>query len=40
MSDTFSQEFFISGLKDEIHADILMYHSQSWVEAVKRAKEA
>jgi hypothetical protein len=36
----FFQECFISGLKDEIHAHVLMAHPQSWVEATKRDKEA
>jgi hypothetical protein len=31
---------FISGLKDEIRAHVLMAQPQSWVEATKRAKEA
>ena len=39
-SDDFFQECFISGLKDDIHAHILMDHPQSWVEATKRDKEA
>jgi hypothetical protein len=40
MSDAFFLECFISGLKDEIHAHVLMARPQSWVEATKRAKEA
>jgi hypothetical protein len=40
MSDAFFRECFISGLKDEIHAHVLMARPQSWVEATKRAKEA
>jgi hypothetical protein len=40
MSDAFFQEFFISGLKDEIQAHVLMAQPQSWVEVTKRAKEA
>jgi hypothetical protein len=40
MFDAFFREFFISGLKDEIHAHVLMAQPQSWVEATKRAKEA
>jgi len=39
MSNAFFQEFFINGLKDDIHAHILMAWPQSWVEAIKRAKE-
>jgi hypothetical protein len=39
MSEAFFQEFFISGLKDEIWAHLLMARPQSWVEATKRAKE-
>jgi hypothetical protein len=40
MSDSFFQECFISGLKDDICAHVLMAWPQSWVEATKRAKEA
>jgi hypothetical protein len=40
MSDACFQEFFISGLKDEICAHVLMARTQSWVEATKRDKEA
>jgi hypothetical protein len=40
MSDAFFQECFISGLKDEIRAHVLMARPESWVEATKRAKEA
>jgi hypothetical protein len=40
MSDAFFRECFISGLKDDIWAHILMARPQSWVEATKRAKEA
>jgi hypothetical protein len=40
MSDAFFQECFISGLKDEIRAHVLMARPPSWVEATKRAKEA
>jgi hypothetical protein len=40
MSDAFFQEYFISGLKDEIHAHVLMARPRSWVEATKRDKEA
>jgi hypothetical protein len=40
MSDAFFQECFISGLKDEIHAHVLMDRPQSWAEATKRAKKA
>jgi hypothetical protein len=36
----FFRECFISGLKDEICAHVLMAWPQSWVEATKRAKEA
>jgi hypothetical protein len=39
MSDAFFREYFISGLKDEIHAHVLMAWPQSWVEATKRYKE-
>jgi hypothetical protein len=40
MSDSFFRECFISGLKDEIHAHVLMARPQSWVDDTKRAKEA
>jgi hypothetical protein len=40
MSDVFFRECFISGLKEDIHAHVLMDRPQSWVEATKRAKEA
>jgi hypothetical protein len=33
----FFRECFISGLKDEIRAHVLMARPQSWVEATKRA---
>jgi hypothetical protein len=39
MFDAFLQECFISGLKDEIWAHVLMARPWSWVEATKRAKE-
>jgi hypothetical protein len=40
MSDAFFRECFISGLKDEIWAHVLMAQPQSWVEATKRDKES
>jgi hypothetical protein len=40
MTDDFFRECFISGLKDEIRAHVLMAQPSSWVEATKRAKEA
>jgi hypothetical protein len=40
MSDAFFRECFISGLKDEIRAHVLVARPQSWVEATKRDKEA
>jgi len=40
MYDTFFREYFISGLKDEIHAHVLMDRPQSWVEDTKISKEA
>jgi hypothetical protein len=40
MSDAFFRECFISSLKDEIRAHVLMDQPQSCVEATKRAKEA
>jgi hypothetical protein len=38
MSNTFFRECFISSLKDEIHAHVLMAQPKSWVEATKRDK--
>jgi hypothetical protein len=38
MSDAFFRECFISGLKDEIRAHVLMARPESWVEATKRDK--
>jgi hypothetical protein len=40
MSDAFFRECFISGLKEEIRAHVLMARPSSWVEATKRDKEA
>jgi hypothetical protein len=40
MPDSFFQESFISGLKDEIRAHVHMARPSSWVEATKRDKEA
>ena len=40
MSDVIFRECFISGLKDEIRAHVLMAQPQSWVEATKRDKVA
>jgi hypothetical protein len=40
MFDAFFRECFVSGLKDEIRAHVLMARPQSWVEDTKRAKEA
>jgi hypothetical protein len=40
MTDAFFRECFISGLKDEIWAHVLMDRPSSWVEATKKAKEA
>jgi hypothetical protein len=39
MSDSFFQYFFISGLKDEICAHVLMALPQCWVDATKRDKK-
>jgi hypothetical protein len=38
MSDAFFRECFISGLKDEIRAHVLMAQPESSVEATKRDK--
>jgi hypothetical protein len=40
MFDAFFQECFISDLKDDIRADVLMAWPWSWVEATKRDKDA
>jgi hypothetical protein len=40
MTDAFFQKCFISGLKEEIWAHVLMARSMTWVEATKKAKEA
>jgi hypothetical protein len=40
MFDAFFRECFISGLKDEIWAHVLMAQPHIWVEATKRDKEA
>jgi hypothetical protein len=39
VSDAFFRECFISGLKDEIRAHVLMAWPQIWVDATKRTKE-
>jgi hypothetical protein len=40
MTDAFFRECFMSGLKEEIRAHVLMARTLTWVEATKRAKEA
>jgi hypothetical protein len=40
MIDAFFRECFISGLKEEIRAHVLMARPTTWVEATKKAKEA
>jgi hypothetical protein len=40
MTDAFFRECFISGLKEEIQAHVLMARPSTWVEATKRDKEA
>jgi hypothetical protein len=40
MTDAFFQECFISGLKEEIQAHVLMARPTTWVEATKKSKEA
>jgi hypothetical protein len=39
MWDVFFWEFFISGIKDQIHAHVLMDHPYTWVESTEREKE-
>jgi hypothetical protein len=40
MTDAFLRECFISGLKEEIRAHVLMAQPTTWVEATKKYKEA
>jgi hypothetical protein len=40
MTDAFFRECFISGLKEEIRAHVLMARPTTWVEATKKSKEA
>ena len=40
MTDAFFREYFISGLKEEIRAHVLMARPSSSMEATKKAKEA
>jgi hypothetical protein len=40
MTDAFFRECFISGLKEEIRAHVLMARPMIWVDATKKAKEA
>jgi hypothetical protein len=40
MTDAFFRECFISGLKEEIQAHVLMARPTTWVEATKKDKEA
>jgi hypothetical protein len=40
MTDAFFRECFISGLKEEIRAHVLMARPMTWVEDTKKAKEA
>jgi hypothetical protein len=40
MTDVLFQECFISGLKEEIRAHVLMDQPTTWVEATIKAKEA
>jgi hypothetical protein len=40
MNDAFFHECFISGLKEEVRAHVLMARPTTWVEATKKAKEA
>jgi hypothetical protein len=39
MTDAFFRECFISGLKEEIRAHVLMDRPTTWVEATKKDKE-
>jgi hypothetical protein len=40
MTDAFFRECFISGLKKDIQAHVLMARPMTWVEATKKSKEA
>ena len=40
MTNAFFRECFISGLKEDIRAHVLMAQPSTWVEATKRDKEA
>jgi hypothetical protein len=40
ISNVFFRECFISSIKDEICAHVLMVHPKTWLEATQRAKEA
>jgi hypothetical protein len=40
MTDAFFRECFISGLKEEVRAHVLMDRPTTWVEATKKSKEA
>jgi hypothetical protein len=40
MPNDFFTKCFISGLKDEICAHVLMAHPQTWLENTQQAKEA
>jgi hypothetical protein len=40
MTDAFFRECFISGLKEEIQAHVLMARPMNWMEATKKDKEA
>ena len=40
MTDAFFRKCFISGLKEEVRAHVLMARPTTWVEATKKAKEA
>ena len=40
MNDTFFQEFFINGLKDDIRVQVLMTHPHTWLEATQCDKES
>jgi hypothetical protein len=40
MSDTFFKACFISGMKENIHGQVLMAHFTTWLEESQRAMEA
>jgi hypothetical protein len=40
MSNILFREIFITGMKEEIHAQFTMYYHTTWLESSQRAREA